>query len=101
MLNLITTGGFRESVCDNIFYSAPITKFWSFTFVLSKVPELGEAPSLIIFPVTPDHKMKAGPEVENTQLIPHHSPLFAPDYLPVSLATTGATCRYVMFVPCD
>lgn len=48
MLNLITTDGFRESVCDNNFYTAPITKFWAFTFVLSKVPELGEAPSLII-----------------------------------------------------
>lgn len=45
MLSIITTGGFRESVCDNIFYTAPVTKFWAYAFVLSKAPELGEASS--------------------------------------------------------
>lgn len=43
MANIIYTGGFRKSVCDNSFYSAPVSKFWAYAFVLSKAPELGEA----------------------------------------------------------
>lgn len=47
MRHMIRTAGFRDSVCDNVFYSAPITKFWAYAFVLSKAPELGEAPALL------------------------------------------------------
>lgn len=47
MLHMIRTAGFRDSVCDNVFYSAPITKLWAYAFVLSKAPELGEAPALL------------------------------------------------------
>lgn len=45
MLHVITTSGFRQTVCDTSFYSAPITKFWAYAFVLSKAPELGKASS--------------------------------------------------------
>lgn len=47
MLHMIRTAGFRDSVCDNAFYSAPITKLWAYAFALSKAPELGEAPALL------------------------------------------------------
>lgn len=50
MLHMIRTAGFRDSVCDNVFYSAPITKLWAYAFVLSKAPELGEAPALLPLP---------------------------------------------------
>lgn len=43
MTHILTTSGFRQSVCDNSFYSAPVTKFWAYAFVLSKAPELGKA----------------------------------------------------------
>lgn len=43
MMNIINTKGFRGSVCDNSFYSAPVSKFWAYAFVLSKAPELGES----------------------------------------------------------
>ncbi|XP_034564567.1 elongation of very long chain fatty acids protein 6-like [Notolabrus celidotus] len=42
MFHVITNSGFRQSVCDSSFYSAPITKFWAYAFVLSKAPELGK-----------------------------------------------------------
>lgn len=45
MMNIINTKGFRGSVCDNSFYSAPVSKFWAYAFVLSKAPELGESSS--------------------------------------------------------
>lgn len=45
MMNVINTKGFRGSVCDNSFYSAPVSKFWAYAFVLSKAPELGESSS--------------------------------------------------------
>lgn len=34
--------GFRQTVCDTSFYSAPVSKFWAYAFALSKVPEFGE-----------------------------------------------------------
>lgn len=46
-MNIINTKGFRGSVCDNSFYSAPVSKFWAYAFVLSKAPELGESSSFI------------------------------------------------------
>ncbi|XP_061564435.1 elongation of very long chain fatty acids protein 6-like [Cololabis saira] len=48
MLHVLTTGGFRESVCDNSFYSAAVTKFWAYAFILSKVPELGDTVFIVL-----------------------------------------------------
>lgn len=45
LLHTIRSAGFRGSVCDNLFYSAPVAKLWAYAFVLSKAPELGEASS--------------------------------------------------------
>lgn len=42
MLHVLTTSGFKQSVCDPGFYSAPVSKFWAYAFVLSKAPELGK-----------------------------------------------------------
>lgn len=42
MFNMVRSHGLHESVCDNEFYSAPISKFWAFAFTLSKAPELGK-----------------------------------------------------------
>lgn len=42
MVHVLTNSGFRQSVCDTSFYSAPVTKFWAYAFVLSKAPELGK-----------------------------------------------------------
>ena len=49
MLYVLSSGGFRRSICDQGFYYAPVSKFWAYAFVLSKAPELGK-PS----PLTPD-----------------------------------------------
>uniref|UniRef100_A0A3Q3VNF6 Elongation of very long chain fatty acids protein n=1 Tax=Mola mola TaxID=94237 RepID=A0A3Q3VNF6_MOLML len=48
MLHIITTSGVRDSVCDNSFYSAPISKFWAFAFTLSKAPELGDTVFIVL-----------------------------------------------------
>ncbi|XP_008335814.1 elongation of very long chain fatty acids protein 6-like [Cynoglossus semilaevis] len=48
MLHVLTNSGFRQSVCDSSFYSAPITKFWAYAFVLSKAPELGDTVFIIL-----------------------------------------------------
>ncbi|KAK2866728.1 hypothetical protein Q7C36_002784 [Tachysurus vachellii] len=48
MLHLLSDGGFRQTVCDTTFYSAPISKFWAFAFVLSKVPELGDTVFIVL-----------------------------------------------------
>jgi len=42
MLYILSTSGFKQSVCDQSFYNGPISKFWACAFVLSKAPELGE-----------------------------------------------------------
>lgn len=47
MMNVINTKGFRGSVCDNSLYSAPVSKFWAYAFVLSKAPELGKSSSAV------------------------------------------------------
>lgn len=39
---VLSTSGFKRSVCDQGFYNGPVSKFWAYMFVLSKVPELGE-----------------------------------------------------------
>ncbi|XP_069016157.1 very long chain fatty acid elongase 6-like [Embiotoca jacksoni] len=48
MLHVLTNSGFRQSVCDNSFYSAPVTKFWAYAFVLSKAPELGDTVFIVL-----------------------------------------------------
>ncbi|XP_029383416.1 elongation of very long chain fatty acids protein 6-like [Echeneis naucrates] len=48
MLHALTNSGFRQSVCDTSFYSASVTKFWAYAFVLSKVPELGDTMFIIL-----------------------------------------------------
>ncbi|MBN3276032.1 ELOV6 protein, partial [Polyodon spathula] len=40
MLYILDTSGFKQSVCDQSFYSGPVSKFWAYAFVLSKAPEL-------------------------------------------------------------
>ncbi|CAB1434222.1 unnamed protein product [Pleuronectes platessa] len=48
MTHILTTSGFRQSVCDISFYSAPVSKFWAYAFVLSKAPELGDTMFIIL-----------------------------------------------------
>ncbi|CAK6976657.1 elongation of very long chain fatty acids protein 6-like [Scomber scombrus] len=48
MLYVLSTNGFKQSVCDNSFYSAPVTKFWAYAFVLSKAPELGDTVFIVL-----------------------------------------------------
>ncbi|XP_041830583.1 elongation of very long chain fatty acids protein 6-like isoform X2 [Melanotaenia boesemani] len=48
MLHVLTHGSFKESVCDNSFYRAPITKFWAYAFAISKAPELGDTMFIIL-----------------------------------------------------
>ncbi|XP_026172271.1 elongation of very long chain fatty acids protein 6-like [Mastacembelus armatus] len=48
MLNMLMNGGFRQSVCDTRFYSAPVSKFWAYAFVLSKGPELGDTAFIVL-----------------------------------------------------
>ncbi|KAL2078700.1 hypothetical protein ACEWY4_026385 [Coilia grayii] len=48
MLHVLTDRGYRESVCDTSFYSAPVSKFWAYSFVLSKLPELGDTVFIVL-----------------------------------------------------
>ncbi|KAK3529393.1 hypothetical protein QTP70_030621, partial [Hemibagrus guttatus] len=48
MLHLLSAGGFSGPVCDTTFYSAPISKFWAYAFVLSKVPEFGDTVFIVL-----------------------------------------------------
>lgn len=48
MTHVLTTSGFKQSVCDTSFYSAPLTKFWAYAFVLSKAPELGDTVFIVL-----------------------------------------------------
>lgn len=48
MLHLLSAGGFRQTVCDMSMYSAPISKFWAYAFVLSKVPEFGDTVFIVL-----------------------------------------------------
>lgn len=42
MIHILSSSGFRRSICDQSFYYGPVSKFWAYAFVLSKAPELGE-----------------------------------------------------------
>ncbi|XP_063076815.1 very long chain fatty acid elongase 6-like [Engraulis encrasicolus] len=48
MMNVLANRGFRASVCDTSFYSAPVSKFWAYSFVLSKLPELGDTVFIVL-----------------------------------------------------
>ncbi|XP_028991421.1 elongation of very long chain fatty acids protein 6-like [Betta splendens] len=48
MFHILTSSGFKESVCDNNFYNSPLTKFWAFAFTLSKAPELGDTVFIVL-----------------------------------------------------
>ncbi|MED6265001.1 Elongation of very long chain fatty acids protein 6 [Characodon lateralis] len=48
MVHVLTSSGFRHSVCDNHFYRAPLTKFWAYAFTISKAPELGDTAFIIL-----------------------------------------------------
>ncbi|KAG8435105.1 hypothetical protein GDO86_013163 [Hymenochirus boettgeri] len=48
MVHILFTSGFKQSVCDRGFYSGPVSKFWSYAFVLSKVPELGDTLFIVL-----------------------------------------------------
>ncbi|CAL8310241.1 unnamed protein product [Boreogadus saida] len=48
MMYVLTTSGFKQSVCDTSFYSAPVSKFWAYAFVLSKAPELGDTVFIVL-----------------------------------------------------
>lgn len=43
MVFMLTTMGFKQSVCNQLFYVDPICKLWVYLFILSKVLELGES----------------------------------------------------------
>ncbi|XP_051273691.1 elongation of very long chain fatty acids protein 6 [Dicentrarchus labrax] len=48
MLHILKTSGFKQSVCDNTFCRAPVSKFWAYAFVLSKTPELGDTVFIVL-----------------------------------------------------
>ncbi|XP_075072740.1 very long chain fatty acid elongase 3 [Mixophyes fleayi] len=48
MSNVLLSSGFKKSVCDSGFYRAPVSKFWAYAFVLSKVPELGDTLFIVL-----------------------------------------------------
>ncbi|KAM3862874.1 very long chain fatty acid elongase 6-like [Diretmus argenteus] len=48
MVHMLTTSGFRQSICDQSFYSGPVSKFWAYAFVLSKAPELGDTVFIVL-----------------------------------------------------
>ncbi|XP_028331560.1 elongation of very long chain fatty acids protein 6-like [Gouania willdenowi] len=48
LFSVLSTEGFQRSVCDRSFYSAPLTKFWAYAFVVSKAPELGDTAFIVL-----------------------------------------------------
>lgn len=42
MFHVLSSSGFKRSICDQSFYNGPVSKFWAYAFVLSKAPELGQ-----------------------------------------------------------
>ncbi|XP_068114049.1 very long chain fatty acid elongase 3 [Hyperolius riggenbachi] len=48
MINILLSSGFKQSVCDRAFYNGPVSKFWAYAFVLSKVPELGDTLFIVL-----------------------------------------------------
>ncbi|NWI76888.1 ELOV6 protein, partial [Dryoscopus gambensis] len=48
MFFLLRTKGFKRSVCSRSFYVHPVSKFWIYLFVLSKLVELGDTLFIVL-----------------------------------------------------
>ncbi|KAI3362869.1 hypothetical protein L3Q82_001909 [Scortum barcoo] len=48
MFHILSTSGFKQSICDQSFYNGPVSKFWAYAFVLSKAPELGDTAFIVL-----------------------------------------------------
>ncbi|KAM9281993.1 very long chain fatty acid elongase 3 [Cariama cristata] len=48
MAFILSTKGFKQSVCSQSFYVHPISKFWVYLFVLSKLVELGDTMFIVL-----------------------------------------------------
>ncbi|XP_030011033.1 elongation of very long chain fatty acids protein 6-like [Sphaeramia orbicularis] len=48
MFHILSSSGFRRSICDQSFYNGPVSKFWAYAFVLSKAPELGDTAFIVL-----------------------------------------------------
>nr|WAH70728.1 ELOVL fatty acid elongase 6-like protein [Eleutheronema tetradactylum] len=48
MIHILSSDGFRRSICEQSFYTAPVNRFWSFAFVVSKIPELGDTAFIVL-----------------------------------------------------
>ncbi|XP_041802897.1 elongation of very long chain fatty acids protein 6-like [Chelmon rostratus] len=48
MFHILSSSGFRQSICDQSFYNGPVSKFWAYAFVLSKAPELGDTAFIVL-----------------------------------------------------
>ncbi|XP_008319900.1 elongation of very long chain fatty acids protein 6 [Cynoglossus semilaevis] len=48
MFHILSSTGFRNSVCNQRFYKDPVSRFWAYAFVLSKAPELGDTAFIVL-----------------------------------------------------
>ncbi|XP_065603029.1 very long chain fatty acid elongase 3 [Cyrtonyx montezumae] len=48
MISMMTTMGFKRSVCNQAFYVDPVCRFWVYLFSLSKVLELGDTVFIVL-----------------------------------------------------
>ncbi|NXJ07080.1 ELOV6 protein, partial [Odontophorus gujanensis] len=48
MISVMTTMGFKRTVCNQAFYVDPVCKFWVYLFSLSKVLELGDTVFIVL-----------------------------------------------------
>ncbi|NXC41020.1 ELOV6 protein, partial [Penelope pileata] len=48
LVSILSTEGFKHSVCSQTIYVHPITKFWIYLFVLSKALELGDTIFIVL-----------------------------------------------------
>uniref|UniRef100_A0A8C9FCM2 Elongation of very long chain fatty acids protein n=1 Tax=Pavo cristatus TaxID=9049 RepID=A0A8C9FCM2_PAVCR len=48
LFSILTTVGFKQSVCNQLFYVDPICKLWVYLFIMSKVVELGDTVFIVL-----------------------------------------------------
>ncbi|XP_010566215.1 PREDICTED: elongation of very long chain fatty acids protein 6-like [Haliaeetus leucocephalus] len=48
MIFILSTKGFKQSVCSQSFYIHPISKLWAYIFLLSKLLELGDTVFIVL-----------------------------------------------------
>ncbi|NXI01663.1 ELOV6 protein, partial [Pachycephala philippinensis] len=48
MAFILLTKGFKQSICSRSFYVHPVSKFWMYLFVLSKLVELGDTLFIVL-----------------------------------------------------